>query len=74
MRMALRVGGRIVPALTRYRVRRSSPYGLSWVELEPVTGEEDRPLEVTLVSSWDSEGHCFDIVSQYGTLRSLLMH
>jgi hypothetical protein len=38
MRMGLRVEGRLVPALTRYRVRRSSPHGVSWVELEPVTG------------------------------------
>ncbi|GFH30932.1 uncharacterized protein HaLaN_29870, partial [Haematococcus lacustris] len=37
IRMPLLVAGRKVEALTHYRVMQSSPQGISWVELEPVT-------------------------------------
>ncbi|GFH27901.1 uncharacterized protein HaLaN_26292 [Haematococcus lacustris] len=40
IRMPLLVAGRKVEALTHYRVMQSSPQGISWVELEPVTGRQ----------------------------------
>lgn len=30
--------GKFLPAVTYYRVRHTTPAGLTWVELEPVTG------------------------------------
>lgn len=39
MRAPVLVDGALQTALTHFRVRRSSPHGLAWVELTPQTGQ-----------------------------------